>query len=89
MPAVTSIAADPTAPWTKFSGDPVNNAAYTIAANTVQAIAPQTPGTVYSDSQTTIPNMIESVLNGTSLQTALNTLQTATESDYATAKAGL
>jgi hypothetical protein len=89
VPAVTSIAADPSAPWTKFAGNPVNNAAYSISAATVQAIAPQTPGTVYSDSQTTIPNMIESVLNGTSLQTALNTLQTATTADYATAKAGL
>jgi ABC-type glycerol-3-phosphate transport system substrate-binding protein len=89
VPAVVSIANNPKAPWTTFAGDPVNNAAYSIAAGSVQAIAPQTPGTVYSDSQTTIPNMIESVLGGTSLQSALDTLQAATEADYKTAKAGL
>jgi ABC-type glycerol-3-phosphate transport system substrate-binding protein len=90
VPAVVSIASNPKAPWTTFSGNPVNNAAYTIAANSVQAIAPQTEGTVFNDTQNTyIVNMVESVLGGTPLQTALNTLQAAAAQDYATAKAGL
>jgi hypothetical protein len=62
--------------------NPANNAAYTIAANSVQAIAPQTPGTVYSDSQTNIPNAIEAVLAGASLSSAFTTLQSETETDY-------
>ena len=83
VPAVTSIAADPTAVWATLSKNPANNAAYTLAANSVQAIAPQTPGTVYSDSQTNIPNAIEAVLAGTGLASAMNTLQKETETDYA------
>jgi ABC-type glycerol-3-phosphate transport system substrate-binding protein len=90
VPAVASIAADPTAPWTKFAGNPVNNAAYSISAASVQAIAPQTQGTVFNDLQATfLINMINSVLSGTSLQSALNTMQTAVNSDYASAKSGL
>ena len=65
VPAVTSIAADPKAVWATLPNNPKNNAAYTIAANSVQAIAPQAPGTVYSNSQTNIPNAIEAVLGGT------------------------
>jgi len=83
VPAVTSIAADPTATWATLPKNPANNAAYTIAANSVQAIAPQTPGTVYSDSQTNIPNAIESVLAGKSIASAMNALQKLTEADYA------
>jgi len=83
VPAVTSIAADPTAVWATLSKNPANNAAYTLAADSVQAIAPQTPGTVYSDSQTNIPNAIEAVLGGTSLASAMNNLQKETETDYA------
>jgi hypothetical protein len=68
----------------------VNNAAYSISAASVQAIAPQTQGTVFNDLQATfLINMINSVLSGTSLQSALNTMQTAVNSDYASAKSGL
>jgi maltose-binding protein MalE len=83
VPAVTSIAADPKAVWATLPNNPANNAAYTIAANTVQAIAPQAPGTVYSDSQTNIPNAIEAVLGGTPISTAMAALQTQTQADYA------
>jgi hypothetical protein len=90
VPAVTSIASNPKAPWPTFSGNPVNNAAYSIAATTVQAIAPQTEGTVFSDTQSTyIVNMVESVLSGTPLQTALNTMEAAVDADYAAAKSTL
>lgn len=82
VPAVVSIAANPKAVWATLPNNPANNAAYTIAANSVQAIAPQTPGTVYSDSQTNIPNAIEAVLGGTSLSGAMNTLQSQTKTDY-------
>jgi hypothetical protein len=90
VPAVVSIAKDPKAAWTTFAGNPVNNAAYTIAATTVQAIAPQTEGTVFNDTQSTyIVNMVESVLSGTSLSSALSTMETAVDKDYAAAKATL
>jgi hypothetical protein len=82
VPAVASIAADPTAVWATLADNPANNGAYTIAANSVQAIAPQTPGTVYSDSQTNIPNAIEAVLGGQSLAKAMANLQKLTEADY-------
>jgi ABC-type glycerol-3-phosphate transport system substrate-binding protein len=83
VPAVTSIAADPKAVWATLPNNPANNGAYTIAANSVQAIAPQAPGTVYSNSQTNIPNAIEAVLAGTSLQSAMDALQKQTLADYA------
>ncbi len=83
VPAVTAIAADPKAVWATLPNNPKNNAAYTIAANSVQAIAPQAPGTVYSNSQTNIPNAIEAVLSGTSLIDAMNNLQKLTLADYA------
>jgi ABC-type glycerol-3-phosphate transport system substrate-binding protein len=83
VPAVTSIAADPKAVWATLPNNPKNNAAYTIAANSVQAIAPQAPGTVYSNSQTNIPNAIEAVLGGTPVQTAMDSLQKQTLADYA------
>jgi len=82
VPAVTSIAADPKAVWATLPNAPANSTAYTIAANTA-TIAPQTPGVVYSDSQTNIPNAIEAVLGGTSIASAMTTLQKATEADYA------
>ena len=82
VPAVVSIAANSKAVWATLPKNPANNAAYTIAANSVQAIAPQTPGTVYSDSQTNVPNAIEAVLGGTSLSSAFTTLQKETETDY-------
>jgi ABC-type glycerol-3-phosphate transport system substrate-binding protein len=85
VPAVTSIAADPKAVWATLPDNPPNNAAYTLAANSVQAIAPQAPGTVYSNSQTNIPNAIEAVLAGTSLQSAMDNLQKETLADYAAA----
>jgi ABC-type glycerol-3-phosphate transport system substrate-binding protein len=85
VPAVTAIAADPKAVWATLPNNPPNNAAYTLAANSVQAIAPQAPGTVYSNSQTNIPNAIEAVLAGTSLQSAMDNLQKETLADYAAA----
>jgi len=81
VPSVTSIAANPKAVWSTLPNNPANSAAYTIAANTT-TIAPQTPGVVYSDSQTNIPNAIEAVLGGTSIASAMTTLQTATQADY-------
>jgi hypothetical protein len=69
--------------WATLPNNPKNNAAYTIAANSVQAIAPQAPGTVYSNSQTNIPNAIEAVLGGTPIQTAMDNLQKQTLADYA------
>ena len=83
VPAVTSIAADPNAVWAKLPNNPKNNAAFTLAANSVQAIAPQAPGTVYSNSQTNIPNAIEAVLSGTNVQAAMDALQKQTLADYA------
>ena len=45
---------------------------------------------MFNDLQATfLINMINSVLSGTSLQSALNTMQTAVNSDYASAKSGL
>lgn len=85
VPAVTTIAADPKAVWATLPNNPPNNAAYTLAANSVQAIAPQAPGTVYSNSQTNIPNAIEAVLAGGSLQSAMDNLQKETLADYAAA----
>jgi ABC-type glycerol-3-phosphate transport system substrate-binding protein len=85
VPAVTSIAADPKAVWATLPNNPPNNGAYTLAANSVQAIAPQAPGTVYSNSQTNIPNAIEAVLAGGSLQSAMDNLQKQTLTDYAAA----
>ena len=85
VPAVTSIAADPKAVWATLPNNPSNNVAYTLAAGSVQAIAPQAPGTVYSNSQTNIPNAIEAVLGGTSLQSAMDNLQKQTVADYAAA----
>jgi spermidine/putrescine-binding protein len=82
VPAVTSIAANPKAVWATLPKNPANNAAYTIAANSVQAIAPQAPGTVYSDSQTNVPNAIEAVLGGAGLSSAFSTLQKETQTDY-------
>jgi hypothetical protein len=80
---VTTIAADPNALWAKLPNNPPNNAAYTIAANSVLAIAPQAPGNVYSNSQTNIPNAIQAVLGGKSLQEAMDALQKQTVADYA------
>jgi ABC-type glycerol-3-phosphate transport system substrate-binding protein len=82
VPAVTSIAANPNAIWARLPNNPANNGAYTIAANSVQAIAPQAPGSVYSNSQTNIPNAIQAVLGGTSLSSAMDSLQSTTVGDY-------
>lgn len=83
VPAVVSIAANPKAVWATLPKNPANNAAYSIAANSVQAIAPQTPGSVYSDLQTTtLPNAIEAVLGGKSIASAFAALQKETLADY-------
>jgi ABC-type glycerol-3-phosphate transport system substrate-binding protein len=82
VPAVTSIAANPKAVWATLPNNPANNAAYTLAAGSVQAIAPQAPGAVYSNSQTNIPNAIEAVLGGAGLQSAMDNLQKQTVADY-------
>ena len=82
VPAVTSIAADPKALWARLPNNPPNNAAYTIAANSVLAIAPQAPGNVFSNSRTNIPNAIEAVLAGKSLKPSLDDLQAQTVADY-------
>ena len=79
---MTTIAANPNALWARLPNNPANNAAYTIAAGSVLAIAPQAPGNVYSNSQTTIPNAIQAVLGGKTLKSAMDDLQKVTVADY-------
>jgi ABC-type glycerol-3-phosphate transport system substrate-binding protein len=81
VPAVTSLLSGKNAIWTRLKSNPVNNQAFTIAAQSA-TIAPQTPGTVFSDSVTMISNMVQSVLSGTPLAQATKTLQSQVIADY-------
>ncbi len=53
----------PTAPWRTVAGAPANSQAYTIAAATA-TIAPQTPGTVFTLSNTDVPDAVTAATTG-------------------------
>ena len=53
----------PTAPWRSVAGVPANSEAYVIAANTA-TIAPQTPGTVFTLSNTDVPAAVTAATTG-------------------------
>jgi hypothetical protein len=53
----------PTALWRTLAGGPANSEAYVIAANTA-TIAPQTPGTVFTLSNTDVPNAVTAATTG-------------------------
>ena len=53
----------PTAPWRTQSGGPANSSAYVIAAATA-TIAPQTPGTVFTLSNTDVPAAVTAATTG-------------------------
>ena len=73
VPAVTSLNG-PSALWRHLKCGPANSEAFVIAANTA-TIAPQTPGTVFTASNTDIPNAVEAVTEGkASLQSAFSNL---------------
>ena len=61
VPAIPSLLQGGAA-WTKLAGPPNNTQAFTVAAKS-GTIAPQTPNTVYSLTQTDIPKAIEAVLD--------------------------
>ncbi len=62
VPAVASLNG-PTALWRTHPGGPANSEAYVIAANTA-TIAPQTPGTVFTLSNTDVPNAVTAATTG-------------------------
>jgi multiple sugar transport system substrate-binding protein len=82
VPAVASLNG-PTALWRTQSGGPANSQAYVIAADTA-TIAPQTPGTVFTLSNTDIPNAVTAATTGgQSIAKAFGTLQTEMNAAYA------
>ena len=82
VPAVASLNG-PTALWRTLSGGPANSEAYVIAANTA-TIAPQTPGTVFSLSNTDIPNAVTAATTGHgSIAKAFTNLQSEMTAAYA------
>ena len=65
----------PTAPWRTVAGAPANSQAFVIAAKTA-TIAPQTPGTVFTLSNTDIPAAVTAATTGhESIQKAFTNLQ--------------
>ncbi len=62
VPSVASLNT-PTALWRTLAGGPANSEAYVIAANTA-TIAPQTPGTVFTLSNTDVPNAVTAATTG-------------------------
>jgi ABC-type glycerol-3-phosphate transport system substrate-binding protein len=85
VPAVGSLNG-PTALWRTQAGGPANSAAFVIAANSA-TIAPQTPGRVFTLSNTAIPNAVEEVTdNKQSLASAFGSLQSQMTAAYAQAK---
>jgi multiple sugar transport system substrate-binding protein len=62
VPAVASLNG-PDALWRTQPGGPANSEAYVIAAKTA-TLAPQTPGTVFTLSNTDIPNAVTAVTTG-------------------------
>lgn len=81
VPAIPS-ALKSGASWQKLPGPPNNVQAFTIAAKS-GTIAPQTPRTVYSLTQTDIPKAIEGVVdNHESYQQAFGQLQSEISAQY-------
>ncbi len=81
VPAVASLNG-PTALWRTQTGGPANSEAYVIAANTA-TIAPQTPGTVFTLSNTDIPNAVTAATTGhQSLAKAFGNLQKQMDDAY-------
>ena len=81
VPAVASLNG-PTALWRTQPGGPANSEAYVIAANTA-TIAPQTPGTVFTLSNTDIPNAVTAATTGhQSLAKAFGNLQKQMDDAY-------
>ena len=81
VPAVASLNG-PTALWRTQPGGPANSQAYVIAANTA-TIAPQTPGTVFTLSNTDIPNAVTAVTTGhQSIAKAFGKLQKQMDDAY-------
>lgn len=81
VPAIPS-ALSKGAAWQKLPGPPDNVQAYTIAAKS-GTIAPQTPRTVYSLTQTDIPKAIEAVVDShQSYEQAFGQLNTAINAAY-------
>jgi len=81
VPAVTALNG-PSALWRKLKCGPANSQAFVIAANTA-TIAPQTPGRVFTASNTDIPNAVEAVTEGkASLQSAFSTLASQMHAAY-------
>ena len=82
VPAVASLNG-PTALWRTQAGGPANSEAYVIAANTA-TIAPQTPGTVFTLSNTDVPNAVtEATTGGQSIAKAFTNLQAEMVAAYA------
>jgi multiple sugar transport system substrate-binding protein len=85
VPAVGSLNG-PTALWRTQAGGPANSSAFVIAANSA-TIAPQTPGRVFTLSNTAIPNAVEQVTeHKDSLDAAFGSLQSQMGAAYAQAK---
>ena len=81
VPAVASLNG-PTALWRTLSGGPANSEAYVIAANTA-TIAPQTPGTVFTLSNTDVPNAVTAATTGhQSIAKAFTNLQSEMNAAY-------
>jgi ABC-type glycerol-3-phosphate transport system substrate-binding protein len=81
VPAVASLNG-PTALWRTQPGGPANSEAYVIAAKTA-TIAPQTPGTVFTLSNTDIPNAVTAATTGhQSIAKAFGALQKQMDAAY-------
>ena len=81
VPAVASLNG-PNALWRTQPGGPANSEAYVIAANTA-TIAPQTPGTVFTLSNTDIPNAVTAATTGhQSIAKAFGKLQKQMDDAY-------
>lgn len=82
VPAVASLNG-PTALWRTQPGGPANSEAYVIAADTA-TIAPQTPGTVFTLSNTDVPNAVTAATTGgQSIAKAFTNLQAEMVAAYA------
>jgi hypothetical protein len=81
VPAVASLNG-PNALWRHLKGGPANSVAYVIAADSA-TIAPQTPGTVFTLSNTDIPNAVTAATTGhESISKAFGKLQAEMNAAY-------
>lgn len=81
VPAVASLNG-PNALWRKLDCGVANNEAFVIAANTA-TIAPQTPGTVFTLSNTAVPNAVTAATSGgKSIADAFGALQKQMDDAY-------